>query len=404
MECPDGVPHRKRQVMALYRYIYGLKQASRRWFDKLRKILVAAGYKPTRSDPCLYRRLHNGEETLIAVVVDDILIASTTSRGTSRVIAELRAANLQTKDLGEPEYVIGMHVQRHANGDISLSQRLYIETLLRRFNMTDANPVDTPANSSVKLSKKLCPTDDDERSKMKGKPYRQIVGALLYVLLTRPDCAVAINELARFTNDPGAAMWTAAKRVLKYLKGTMDRVLVFKHGRQTPKHQLVSAYVDSSHADDPDERRSRCGHVVLYNDSPIHWRTILQKRRALSTAEAEYRAATYAAKDVLWLRNLLSEIGRKQNEPTTMHEDNAACIKMTENPIISARNKFIELDCHFIRDHHKLGNIRLKKIDSESQTADIMTKKLAATTFKRHRNSLTRKLRNQGSRHQSTGD
>ena len=87
-----------------------------------------------------------------------------------------------------------------------------------------------------------------------------------------------------------------------------------------------------------------------------------------------------------------------------MHEDNAACIKMTENPVVSARNKFIELDCHFIRDHYQLGHIKLKKIDSEDQRADIMTKKLIVSTFKRHRNALTRKGRRCGSRHQSTGD
>ena len=86
MTCPDGIDHKPGQVMQLQRCVYGLKQASRRWFEKLRSVLTRAGYKTTSSDPCLYRRVKNGEETIIAVVVDDLLIASTTTRGTQRVI------------------------------------------------------------------------------------------------------------------------------------------------------------------------------------------------------------------------------------------------------------------------------------------------------------------------------
>ena len=124
MECPDGIDHEPGQVMELHRCIYGLKKASRRWFDKLRKILVSAGYAPTRSDPCLYRRVHRGKETLVAVVADDLLIESDSSSESKRVVRKLREAGLDTKDLGHPEYVIGMHVKRHRNGDISLNQKL----------------------------------------------------------------------------------------------------------------------------------------------------------------------------------------------------------------------------------------------------------------------------------------
>ena len=91
----------------------------------------------------------------------------------------------------------------------------------------------------------------------------------------------------------------------------------------------------------------------------------MQKRKALSTVEAEFRTVTYAVKDILWLRNLLSELGRRERKVTPVHEDNEACIKMIENPVVSKRNKFIELDCHFVRDHHSLQHIEMRKIDSE---------------------------------------
>ena len=187
-------------------------------------------------------------------------------------------------------------------------------------------------------------------------------------------------------------MWTAAKRVLRYLKGTLKATKEYsvrfkatsrrKHGRHT------AVFVDSSHADDKDERRSRCGHLLYYNISPIHWRTVIQKRKALSTAEAEYRAGTICTKHVMWLRNLLSEIGRAEKRATVLYEDNKACIKMIENPVISGRNKYVELDCHFVRDHHKLKHIRVKKIGTQDQRADLLTKNLARTSFDKHTETI----------------
>ena len=288
-------------MICLLRCIYGFKQVSRRFFDKLKGILTSAGYTPTKFDPCLYRRLHKGKETLVSVVVDDLLIASDSKKEAKRVIKSLRKAGLDTKDLGVPSYVIGVHIKRHSNGDISLNQRLYIETLLRRFHMEDANTCTTPANPTVKLSKKLEAATEQEKSDMSKRPYRSLVGALLYVLLTRPDCAVAVNELARFLNNPGKTMWTAAKRVLRYLKATKNYSvrLKAKHNRKHDRRALLHLSTPPTQMHDKDERRSRCGHPIYYNGSPIHWRTVLQKRKALSTAEAEYRAATICTKDVM---------------------------------------------------------------------------------------------------------
>ena len=387
MQCPPGIDHKEGQVIELRRCIYGLKQASRRWFDKLRKTLIRAGYKPTRSDPCLYRRLKHGRETLVAVVVDDLLIAADTSKDTKRVIKHLRKAGLDTKDLGRPEYVVGMHIDQHADGTIAINQKLYINTILRRFQMQDAHGCSTPADPNVKLSKALAPGTDAERKKMAARPYRSLVGALLYVLLTRPDCAVAVNELARYLDNPGPAMWTAAKRVLRYLKSTINHNVVFAPGSRR-KSRRTKAFVDASHAGDKDTRRSRCGHILYYNRCPILWRTVLQKRVALSTGEAEYRAVTIASKDILWLRNILGELGRKQRHPTKIYEDNDACITMVNNPIISGRNKYVELDCHFIRDHQIHGHIQMQEIDTKDQRADLLTKNLVKVDFVKHTRSI----------------
>ena len=171
-------------------------------------------------------------------------------------------------------------------------------------------------------------------------------------------------------------MWTAAKRALRYLKGTINHRITFKSRNRRRKKRQTAAFVDSSHAGDVDTRRSRCGHILYYNGSAIHWRSLMQKRTALSTAEANYRALTITTKNILWLRNLMREIGRAEKKTSAVYEDNSACIKMVENPVISARNKFIELDCHFARYHHDRKDIKLKKISTKLQRADMLTKNL----------------------------
>ena len=108
----------------------------------------------------------------------------------------------------------------------------------------------------------------------------------------------------------------------------------------------------------------------------------------MSTAEAEYRAAAEVTKEVIWLRRMLRELGFKQNKPTIIFEDNKSTIKMIKNPMISRRNKHIEIDCHFIRDHYELGNIQVEHISTTDQTADLMTKNLNSTSFLRHTSKL----------------
>ena len=123
----------------------------------------------------------------------------------------------------------------------------------------------------------------------------------------------------------------------------------------------------------------------------------MQKRKALSSAEAEYRAGTYATKEIIWLRSLLRELNRKQRKATVLKEDNFACrVKMIENPVVSGRNKHIELDMHFVRDHHQLQHIRVKKMNSEKQIADLMTKNLSRDLFEKHRDSLLSVVRTAG--------
>ena len=106
------------------------------------------------------------------------------------------------------------------------------------------------------------------------------------------------------------------------------------------------------------------------------------------TAEAEYIGATEATKETMWLRFLLFDMGLPQLGPTTLHEDNAACLKMATNQIVSARNKHMELKMHYVRERVEAGDIQLKYISTSMQRADILTKNLPRPAFERFRSLL----------------
>ena len=384
--------------MALLKCVYGLKQASRRFFEKLRGILTRAGYHPSNADPCLYTKQIDGEFTMISVVVDDLLIASNSAKNAESVISALRKAGLEAKNLGFPSYIVGIHIGQQKNGDIELSQSLYLSTILERFDMKDAHPADTPADPNVKLSSEYFPTNPKAKEQMNKRPYRSLIGALLYMTLTRPDIAVAVNECCRYLESPGVAMWTAGKRILRYLKGTVNKTLHF-NARTRQRGNNVVCYVDASYAEDKDTRRSRCGFLLYHDYNLVGWKTILQKSVALSTAEAEYRAATLATKDIVWLRRLLEEIGNRQTKPSVLFEDNQACEKMICNPVMSLRNKHLEVAAHFVRQQYQRGAILPVRIDTLNQRADLLTKNLKRPLFLKHTNNVLPQVRNPLSHH-----
>ena len=194
-----------------------------------------------------------------------------------------------------------------------------------------------------------------------------------------------VSMCARFLAAPTCAHLDAALRVLRYLLTTQSLALTYT---RTPSPRLA-AYVDSSWAGDPDTRRSRYGFAVYFGLALISWRSKLPACVSLSSAEAEYVGATEVCKEVMWLRHLLKEIGYAQSA-TAFYEDNAACVKMAENQLVSGRNKHMELKMHFIRERVEEGAVKLIQISTSVQRADLFTKNLCRPLFEFFRDDLLR--------------
>jgi hypothetical protein len=389
MRQPEGfiVNGQEDLVCKLNKALYGLKQAGRIWYQNLDAHLASMGFTRCVSDPCMYYRMsESGVRTIIAVYVDDLMIACTEEAELAQVKRHL-SDKYEMTDLGELAWCLGMRVvQDPRSGTITLDQEEYLREVLKTYKMDECNPSDTPAQDGMVLSKAQSPTTAEGKADMKKFPYRSVVGSLLYAAMcTRPDITAAVSAVSRFLENPGHAHWIAVKKILRYIKGTVGLRLVYKGAAGGP--ELVG-YCDSDWAGDVDGRRSTSGYVFFVAGGPVAWGSSLQPIVALSSTEAEYVAACSATRVACWLRSCLLELGCEQTKATVIFEDNNGCISLSKNSVHHSRTKHIQIRFHYTRDRFLAGEIVLTPIASADNTADVMTKALGRIKFVIHRNAL----------------
>lgn len=162
----------------------------------------------------------------ILVYVDDIIITGPSASLVTRFI-KLLSNKFSSKDLGFLSYFLGVEVLRHPHG-LLLSQKKYISDIIHKANMRDCKPITTPITCSETLTLHGAPTHPSPTE------YRSIVGALQYLSLTRPDIAFTVNKLSQFMHAPTHQHWTALKRLLRYLQGTLSKGLLLR--KNSPLH------------------------------------------------------------------------------------------------------------------------------------------------------------------------
>ncbi|RVX15039.1 Retrovirus-related Pol polyprotein from transposon TNT 1-94 [Vitis vinifera] len=223
---------KENMVCRLKRSIYGLKQASRQWYLKFDKIVTSFGFIENKFDQCVYMKVNGSKYIFMVLYIDEFYLLVAISR------------NL-----------------------LGLSQRAYINRVLKRFNMQTCKAGDVPVVKGDKLSNEQCPKNDLEKDAMKTIPYASAIGSLMYAqVCTRPDIAFIVNVLGRYLSNPGHDHWVAAKKVMRYLQRTKDFMLVYRR-------------VDN-----------------------------LESLIASSTMYAEFVACYGASSQAVWLRNLISEL------------------------------------------------------------------------------------------------
>jgi hypothetical protein len=207
------------------------------------------------------------------------------------------------------------------------------------------------------------------------KPYLSIVGTLQYLAhTTRPDICNSVRNLARFSHNPGEAHYVAAKRIVRYVAGTQELGLVYKSRKRSGEPLQLTGYADASWGDCPDSARSTTGLIFFLAGGPIAFTSRTQKSVARSTMEAEYMALFEAAQVAQRLRELLQHLGVRIEHPTTLFEDNAACVITANGDGHTKGAKHIEIRYHFTRELVKKNIVQIEKVGTEVQLADGLTK------------------------------
>lgn len=381
MKVPEGVKCNKNQVCKLIKALYGLKQAAKCWFETFEKKLIDIGFRSSSVDRCIYI-LDKGiesENIYVVLYVDDLVIV------TARIEIMNSFKNYLKKtffmsDLNEIKLFLGIKIERN-NNEIVLHQSGYIKTVLEKFNMQDCNPACTPLPNKLNFEA----LNSDEKY---NAPCRNVIGCLMYIMVcTRPDLCFAVNLLSRYSNKENRELWQNLKRVLRYLKGSIDIKLTYK---KCDYNVILSGYVDSDWGgDDLTDRKSTTGYLFkLYNKCTICWNTRKQASVAVSSTEAEYMALFEAVKEAKWLKSLATSININNVEPIIIYEDNNGCISIANNPTSHKRSKHIDIKYHFSREQVERGLIKLIHMPTGCQTADILTKPLPIVKFSEHRAGL----------------
>ncbi|KAL0433573.1 UNVERIFIED_CONTAM: Retrovirus-related Pol polyprotein from transposon TNT 1-94 [Sesamum latifolium] len=315
MEQPEGFSSSNGEhlVCKLKKSIYGLKQASRQWYLKFHDVISSFGFVENIMDQCIYQK------------------------------------NFEMKEMGEASYVIGVKIHRDRSRCIlGLSQETYINKVLERFQMKDCSPGVAPIVKGDKLYLNQCPRNDLEREQMKDIPYASAIGSLMYAqVCTRPDIAFAVGMLGRFQSNPSLDHWRAAKKVMRYLQGTKDYMLMY---RRTENLEVVG-YSDLDFAGCVDSRKSTSGYIFMI-------------------------ASGAATSHGVWLKSFISglRIMDSISRPLRRYSDNSAAVFMAKNNKSGSQSKYIDIKYLATRERVKEGKVVIEHISTELMLADPLTK------------------------------
>ncbi|CAN1146609.1 Retrovirus-related Pol polyprotein from transposon TNT 1-94 [Linum perenne] len=369
MTLPPGIStssSTKPQVCKLLKSLYGLKQASRRWFVKLTDALKFEGFKQSGADHSVFTYTTAAAIVVLLVYVDDILLAGNDLTVIEGVKQKLHK-HFKIKDLGILKYFLGLEIARTKSG-IFMTQRKYCLELIEEAGFLDAKPTVIPADYKLKLAL------DGGIPLQDATEYQQIIGRLHYLTITRPDICYAVQQLSQFQANPTDLHLQAAHKVVRYLKGSPGQGLLFSSSSSLQ----LSGYSDSDWASCPDTRRSTSGYCVFLGSSLISWKSKKQSTVSRSSSEAEYRALAHLCCEVQWLVGLLKDFGIIITSPTRLFCDNQSAIHIANNPVFHERTKHIEIDCHVVRERLQAGLISLTHVPTDLQLADVFTKGLPA--------------------------
>ncbi|KAE8655864.1 hypothetical protein F3Y22_tig00117016pilonHSYRG00207 [Hibiscus syriacus] len=317
------------------------------------------------------------EDILIVCLYVDDLIFTGSNPSMFNEFKDVMMKEFEMTDMGLMAYYLDIEVKQQKDR-IFISQENYTKEILKKFKMENYKPISTPEEYGIKMTK------HEEGESVDPTFFKSLIGRLRYLTYTRPNILHVVGLVSRYMESPTTTHFKAAKRILCYLKGTIDFGLFYSVSND---YKLVG-YSDSDWGGDIDNRRSTTGFIFFMGDIAFTWMSKKQPIITLSTCEAEYVVATSCVCHAIWLRNLLKEIGLIQKEPTKVCVENKSTIPLSKNSVFHDRSKHIDIRYHYIRECVARNDVEVEYVKSQDQVADIFTKPLKSEDFIRLRNLL----------------
>jgi len=386
MDLPPGYHLAPGKTVKLKKSLYGLRQSPGLFHDTLEAWLREYGFRAVDDEGTIFKFTRGKEMILLSLFVDDGLCATNSNSLYNDFVRDLKG-KFELSDQGDLNWYLGVDIKHDREGGVTtLNQGAFVDTMLKRFNMDGCKPVSTPCEPNSHLLRSDQPLVPDKTA---TRDYQRLVGGLMYLSsFTRPDISYAVNQCAKFMANPGPTHVIAAKRILRYLAATRHLGITYRRSELPGHNNVLTAYADSDHAGDPDSRRSVTGYVVLLNGGAVSWQSVRQQVVALSSAEAEYYAASVVGTDITYIRRIMEELGYAQPSPTTTYEDNMACIFMSQSAGTYHKVRHIDTRVYHLRQLCKDGVMILEKVESAKQAADSLTKATPRPLFEDHRDVM----------------
>ncbi|GJZ19175.1 putative ribonuclease H-like domain-containing protein [Tanacetum coccineum] len=361
-------PDHPKKVYKVVKALYGLHQAPRAWYATLSTFLEEHGYRRGTIDKTLFIKKDKKDIMLVQVYVDDIIFGSTRKSWCDEFEA-LMKGRFQMSSMGELIFFLGLQVKQKTDG-IFISQDKYVADMLKKFDLASVKTAITPMETKMALTK------DEEADDVDVHLYRSMIGSLMYLTASRPDIMFAVCVCSRFQVTPKTSHLNAVKRIFKYLKGKPNLGLWYPRESSFD----LEAFSDSDYAGANLDRKSTTGGCQFLGSRLISWQCKKQTIVATSTTEAEYVAAASCCGQVLWIQNQMLDYGFNFMN-TKIHIDNESTICIVKNPVYHSKTKHIEIRHHFIRDSYEKKLIRVEKIHTDFNVADLLTKAFDGPRF-----------------------
>jgi hypothetical protein len=363
------------RLARLRKSLYGLKQAGHLWYHHLRESLEKFGYAVTKHDQCCFTKTEaDGTVTMLAIHVDDLLIASADISHSEALLTHLRSIYSEVSDSDGSSH-LGLSLDRDAAGSIKVTQPGLLKKFIEFCGLTDGCSASiTPVSAYDDPSS----YSDEDSQPVDSHMFLRGVGMLLYLTHSRLDLLFASSLMSSAAAAPTVRDWRKLVRVGRYLLGTTELGIIFRSDDPVELH----GFCDASYATNSD-MRSHTGVAVHmgFASACIYAASIKQKLVALSSTEAEMEALKSITTLLVWIRGLLGDFGLEQISPALVYEDNTAAVHLASKPGKWGRTRHFAVRYEYVKSQVKENVLEIHWCPTGEMVADILTKPLASAPF-----------------------